>query len=128
MQLTIEDDGPNDAADTTPGTARIEVALPTNTQTLREEVIIEIVEATAVEAIAFPQQVARLKPDEEVSLQNTATILVPIRDGDGDLAIGVRRRVEPVRQQKMQEQLSRIAAHEQLSKDVSEIVERALHA
>ncbi|UCH26610.1 MAG: hypothetical protein JSV66_02885 [Trueperaceae bacterium] len=69
----------------TPGTARIEVALPTNTQTLREEVEIEIVESSNIEALAFPTRVARRLGSEQVRLENTATILVPIRDGDGDL-------------------------------------------
>jgi adhesin/invasin len=73
----------------TPGTARIEVALPTNTQTLREEVEIEIVESATFEALAFPTRVARRLGSEQVTLENTATILVPIRDGDGDLVRGL---------------------------------------
>lgn len=75
----------------TPGEAAIEVALPTNTQTLREEVTIEIVEAVAMDAFAFPEVVGRRSSGQDEQLYNTATILVPVRDGDGDLV----RNLEP---------------------------------
>ncbi len=78
-------------AGTEAGQAVIEVSLPTNTRTLREQVTIDIVETATMAAFAFPEQVAhRLgNENEEVQLENTSTILVPVRDGDGDLVRGL---------------------------------------
>lgn len=75
-------------AGTSTGQAEIEVALPTNTQMLRSSVTISVVEATTLEAEAFPAQVAR-RTGDNIQQSNTATILVPIRDGDGDLVRGL---------------------------------------
>ncbi len=76
-------------AGTTTGDAEIEVALPTNTQMLRQTVTISVVEATSLEAEAFPTQIARRTDDGAIEQAHTSTILVPVRDGDGDLVRGL---------------------------------------
>lgn len=75
-------------AGTTPGQAEVEVALPTNTQMLRNTVSFEIVKATELSAEAFPTRVAR-RTGAATQLAHTSTILVPVRDGDGDLVRGL---------------------------------------
>ncbi len=74
---------------TTPGDVVIEASLPTNTQLLREQVDIKVVESTSMNAIAFPERVARRLPNQAADSTHTSTILVPVRDGDGDLVRGL---------------------------------------
>jgi len=73
----------------TPGQAVIEVSLPTITEPISETVMIEVVDASSLEATIFPEQVSRDTNNRSNSV-NTATILVAVRDGDGDLVSGLR--------------------------------------
>ncbi|WP_041657802.1 Ig-like domain-containing protein [Marinithermus hydrothermalis] len=79
-------------AGTTPGEAVIEVALPTISRPLRKRVTITAVEAARLEARAFPQRVARRVTQGPVRARNTATLLVAVRDGDGNLLRGLTPR------------------------------------
>jgi len=68
-----------------PGRADIEVALPTLSRPIRSRITIDTVEAAELDAHIFPEQVARRPLNSFNDTINTSTVLVAVRDGDGDL-------------------------------------------
>ncbi len=76
-------------AGTAPGEAVIEVALPTISRPIRQRVTVTAVEAVELTGRAFPTRVARLPANGDVRTINTSTILIAVRDGDGDLVRGL---------------------------------------
>ncbi|PJF41268.1 MAG: hypothetical protein D6737_05090 [Chloroflexi bacterium] len=79
----------------TPGTATIEVSLPTITNPIRTMVTIEAVEASTLSGFAFPERVARLlPPPNTLTRENISTILVVLRDGEGELVPGMENALE----------------------------------
>jgi adhesin/invasin len=73
----------------TPGRAVVEVALPEVSDVLRERVTIGVLEVADLETIVFPDRVAVRQENRRAELLNSATILVAIRNSDGELVRGL---------------------------------------
>ncbi|UCH25660.1 MAG: hypothetical protein JSV66_17305 [Trueperaceae bacterium] len=73
----------------TPGRAVVEVALPEVSDVLRERVTIGVLEVAELETIVFPDHVAVRQENRRAEFLNTATILVAVRNSDGELVRGL---------------------------------------
>ncbi|MBI3963118.1 MAG: hypothetical protein HY335_10210 [Deinococcus sp.] len=81
-------------AGTAPGIVVIEVTVVDADVLLSEIVEIELKEATDLEVFVFPETVQRLPTFQgpgstEITLANTATVVVAVRDNEGDLVRGL---------------------------------------